>query len=235
MKIQIAGPGCPRCEATERNVFNACAELDLPADVSSSATLFRNAVFEAYDPLALNAQHGLTEGVYFTRGMDTETLGMELSLRRPLTRRVGGFAAYTLSRSTVHPRGYTGQRRTFLTSYDRTHVLQFGLSSDLGSGWRAGTRSVFYTGSPAFPTISRPDGPRLRPFYRLDARLEKRWRFGATGWIAFVLEGTNLTFAREQVVAQKCDQNVGRPRWDLCPPEEIGPVTIPSIGVEAGF
>ena len=34
MKIQIAGPGCPRCEATERNVFNACAELDLAADIS---------------------------------------------------------------------------------------------------------------------------------------------------------------------------------------------------------
>jgi small redox-active disulfide protein 2 len=34
MKIQIVGPGCPRCEATERNVFNACAELDLPADIS---------------------------------------------------------------------------------------------------------------------------------------------------------------------------------------------------------
>ncbi len=34
MKIQIVGPGCPRCEATERNVFNACAELDLAADIS---------------------------------------------------------------------------------------------------------------------------------------------------------------------------------------------------------
>ena len=34
MKIQIAGPGCPRCQATERNVINACAELDLAADVS---------------------------------------------------------------------------------------------------------------------------------------------------------------------------------------------------------
>lgn len=34
MKIQIAGPGCPRCEATERNVFNACAELNLAAHIS---------------------------------------------------------------------------------------------------------------------------------------------------------------------------------------------------------
>jgi small redox-active disulfide protein 2 len=34
MKIQIAGPGCPRCRATEQNVINACAQLDLAADIS---------------------------------------------------------------------------------------------------------------------------------------------------------------------------------------------------------
>jgi small redox-active disulfide protein 2 len=34
MKIQIAGPGCPNCQTTERNVVNACAELDLAAEIS---------------------------------------------------------------------------------------------------------------------------------------------------------------------------------------------------------
>ena len=34
MKIQVAGPGCSRCQTTETNVFNACAELDLAADIS---------------------------------------------------------------------------------------------------------------------------------------------------------------------------------------------------------
>ena len=34
MKIQVAGPGCPNCQTTERNVFNACAELNLPANIS---------------------------------------------------------------------------------------------------------------------------------------------------------------------------------------------------------
>jgi small redox-active disulfide protein 2 len=33
MKIQIVGPGCGRCQTTERNVINACAELDLAADI----------------------------------------------------------------------------------------------------------------------------------------------------------------------------------------------------------
>ena len=34
MKIIVAGPGCPRCQETERQVFNACAELNLDADIS---------------------------------------------------------------------------------------------------------------------------------------------------------------------------------------------------------
>ena len=34
LKIQVAGPGCPNCQTTEKNVFNACAELNLPANIS---------------------------------------------------------------------------------------------------------------------------------------------------------------------------------------------------------
>lgn len=34
MEIQVAGPGCPRCHATEKNVINACAELNLAAKIS---------------------------------------------------------------------------------------------------------------------------------------------------------------------------------------------------------
>jgi len=34
MKTQVAGPGCPRCHATEKNVRDACAQLNLGADIS---------------------------------------------------------------------------------------------------------------------------------------------------------------------------------------------------------
>ncbi len=34
MKIQIAGPGCINCKTTEQRMFNACAELNLDADIS---------------------------------------------------------------------------------------------------------------------------------------------------------------------------------------------------------
>lgn len=34
MEIVVAGPGCSRCQVTEKNVFNAAAELNLDADIS---------------------------------------------------------------------------------------------------------------------------------------------------------------------------------------------------------
>jgi len=34
MRIQVAGPGCPNCQTTEKSVLNACAELNLDADIS---------------------------------------------------------------------------------------------------------------------------------------------------------------------------------------------------------
>ena len=34
MKIQVAGPGCPRCIETEKNVREACSQLNLAADIS---------------------------------------------------------------------------------------------------------------------------------------------------------------------------------------------------------
>ena len=34
MKIQVAGPGCMNCKTAEQRVINACAELDVAADIS---------------------------------------------------------------------------------------------------------------------------------------------------------------------------------------------------------
>jgi small redox-active disulfide protein 2 len=34
MKIQVAGPGCMNCKTAGQRVINACAELDVDADVS---------------------------------------------------------------------------------------------------------------------------------------------------------------------------------------------------------
>ena len=34
MKIQVAGPGCARCHAVEKNVIEAVTELGIDADIS---------------------------------------------------------------------------------------------------------------------------------------------------------------------------------------------------------
>ncbi|MCX5835098.1 MAG: MTH895/ArsE family thioredoxin-like protein [Deltaproteobacteria bacterium] len=34
MKIQVCGPGCARCNATEKNVIEACAQMNLPAEIT---------------------------------------------------------------------------------------------------------------------------------------------------------------------------------------------------------
>ncbi|MGQ9473205.1 MAG: thioredoxin family protein [Candidatus Caldatribacteriaceae bacterium] len=34
MKIQVVGPGCPKCQAVEANLKKACAEMGLQAEIS---------------------------------------------------------------------------------------------------------------------------------------------------------------------------------------------------------
>jgi len=77
---------------------------------------------------------------------------------------------------------------------------------------------------------------RLPTFYRLDVRLEKRWRAFGNGYVAFVVEGMNVTLSKEAIAAQcNSDGTLFPLKYDTCKPEYIGPVTVPSIGVEAGM
>ena len=67
---------------------------------------------------------------------------------------------------------------------------------------------MFYTGTP----YSKLDGSIPMPpyrayrnssFYRVDFRLEKRWRLGQQGSIAFVVEGQNVFLPKG--VPVRCD------------------------------
>ena len=99
------------------------------------------------------------------------SVGLELFVRRPLTRRLGGFVSYTLSRSM---RSIGAE--SFPARFDRTHVFNLALGYDLGRNWRAGTRFVVYTGFPAEDLESRST-PLGTPFARsrvLPCRLPPR-------------------------------------------------------------
>jgi len=173
--------------------------------------------------------------------------GLEVLVRAPLSNRLNGWLSYTLSRTTreAHFAQRSGGETlaTVPSEFDRTHVLNTSLSYLLGRGWRAGGRFVFYTGTPySARDGSWPAPPynsyRTPPFFRVDLRLEKRWRLGETGSLAFVLEGLNVTMSKE-VTGLGLDCN-GKPTADgsvttTCQQSTAGPITIPSVGIEAFF
>ncbi len=207
-------------------------ELDLPEDFTASLTFFDNVFLEMTDVLSVarntqgpNGEEQDELDQLLTRSLGS-SMGFEVFIRRPLTRRLGGFLSYTLSRSM---RSIGSER--FPARFDRAHVLNLALGYDLGRRWRAGTRVVFYTGFPAEDLdleLPRSEHPaRIPAFYRIDLRLEKRWRIGERAWWAFVIEMLNATLNKE-VISVNC--NAVR-----CRNEEIGPVTIPSIGAEFVF
>ena len=228
---------------------SAGIELKLPHGYSASASVFQSALLDVTDYFGTGADASRDEDVLKTEddpdgatpgtnppliGGDVErvldrslghSLGLELMLRRALTRRFGALLAYTLSRST---RSF--QRERLPSAFDRRHVLNVAAAYDLGRGWRAGGRFLFYTGRPSYVTSADGDisvRGRLPSFFRLDVRLEKRWQLGDHGFWALVFEVLNAS-AQKEVLSEACGA-AG------CKPEIVGPVTIPSAGVEVFF
>jgi hypothetical protein len=89
---------------------------------------------------------------------------------------------------------------------------------------------VLYSGAPVLD-LSDDDvtvKKRLPPFYRLDFRVEKRWTIGESGFVTLVLEMLNTFLARE-ALGESCNE------LGVCTPDRLGPIAIPSFGVEGGF
>jgi hypothetical protein len=200
-----------------------------PGGVTSTVTVFQNALFNGTDRLSMTGfRQGGALGISPIVPPDARTLGrsvgVELQIKRDLTRRLGGFIAYTLARSVRSVGIVEGP-----SALDRTHVLNFALGYDLGRHWRAGLRAVFYTGVPAKTAYlaAAASPPRAPPFYRFDWRLEKRWPFTDERYISLVFEFLNVTLNTE-VTRLSCSAF-------YCREERVGPVSAPSIGVEAGF
>ena len=71
-------------------------------------------------------------------------------------------------------------------------------------------------------------------FFRVDVRLEKRWPLGKTGSLALVVEGQNVTLSKEVSNSDlHCMGSAGMPT--RCTYGRVGPITIPSLGLEAFF
>jgi hypothetical protein len=114
--------------------------------------------------------------------------------------------SYTLTFATLHAPGAPSLSDPF----ERRHQLSTVASYDLGAGFRAGGRFVFYTGAPFTTTTAfesnggtvsnewiNPSTLRPSPFWRLDARVEKRWSLSQNASVGVALEWLNATLNRE--------------------------------------
>ncbi len=214
---------------------SAGIEADLPWDVSATVTAFRDAFFNLSDALGDVSLGNPSSLDTFKQRIDGDAYGLEVMVRRRLTRRLGGLISYTLSRSERLTAG-----GMVPSAFDRTHVLNVAGSYDLGHGVKAGTRMMLYTGFPVDNT--NPGAGRTPAFFRFDARVEKRWSiFDNRGWLSLVFEAQNAFGAKETVqeapiCATTLTANGSCPRYTgAYQPTVIGPVTVPSIGLEGGF
>lgn len=122
-------------------------------------------------------------------GVTTRNYGLELLLRRPLTRRLYGWLAYTAMRSQtlVQARGPEAGER-YPADFDQRHNLAVIASVKLRRGWQVGGRFRLVSGTPYTPLLGalqvqgsfQPisgvyNSARFPPFHQLDLRVDRRW------------------------------------------------------------
>jgi hypothetical protein len=204
---------------------SAGLQLELPGDLRLEATLFQMALFNLSDSVGISRIDNGDRSIDESTRSTGSSRGLELQLRRGLSHDLGGYLSYTLSTS----RRFAG-RAEGPALFDRSHVLSGALSYRWGRGYHSGLRGTFYTGVPAdvaYLAAAR-NPPRSTPFYRLDTRLEKRWPLNDQGaYWALVLEVLNTTLNKE-ALGDSCNAHV-------CRENRVGPLTVPSLGLEALF
>ena len=249
------GEGLERSAQTSHGI-----EWALPLAISLTTTFFASRTLGLADVFAAcpGARNAFTDGNACTTRSSGNAFGLEVYAKRPITEKLTGFLSYTLSRATrTIPVSVFGSafarfasleleddgRLVIPSDYDRTHVLNAAIAYALGRGYRAGLRFMIYSGRPYTPTRgdgsfkAAPNSARLPLFYRFDVRLEKKWTFANDRSISAVLEGMNVTLRKEAngvtcgVTPREDDIDLG----NGCVADVIGPIAIPSLGIEAVF
>jgi hypothetical protein len=204
---------------------SAGVRLNLPSDLTFEATVFQSASFNLSDGPGVSRLDNGDDTVDETSRSLGSSRGLELSLRRRLTRTLGGYLSYTLSRTERFLGRISGP-----ALFDRRHVLSGALAYTFSPNVHLGLRGSFYTGIPAdvaYVEAARTP-PRTSPYYRIDVRAERRFRIGTNGaYISIVLEMLNATLS-EEALGKSCNAYV-------CREDKVGPVAIPSTGLEAVF
>jgi TonB dependent receptor/TonB-dependent Receptor Plug Domain/Gram-negative bacterial TonB protein C-terminal len=209
--------------------LSAGAEVKLPADWTATADVFLHDYSGLVDYIE-SCPHGAD-----TCTFDGRAVGLELLVRRSLGKQLTGWVSYTLSRAE-RDSFYQGASLRRLSEFDRTHVANLVLAADLGRRWRGGARLVTYSGLPYSTTTGTVGPPDARgpPFVRLDVRVEKRWN-ALGGSMALVFEWLNALLSKEALGTSCSEVFSGERLVPRCGPAEVGPITFPSVGVEAAW
>jgi hypothetical protein len=223
-------PGVPAAQvgSLERGLvhgmhLSSSMRIALPAELSLSVGGFESRYQNVVDPLGQAREFRLDAATLEER-QNLLARGLELRIGRPLTRRVGGYLAYTLSWATRR----SGAQQTW-SGYDRRHVLQGALALELWWKVRAGVRGLYYSGFPALEIGddgAHPSSRRAPGYVRFDFRLERPFRVTDRLELSVVAEMLNANAAKE-ALRYECG---GR-----CELVTAGPIVLPSIGVEAVF
>ncbi|MEZ4381091.1 MAG: carboxypeptidase regulatory-like domain-containing protein [Nannocystaceae bacterium] len=168
--------------------------------------------------------------------------GLETMLRLAPQRRLFGWAAYTLSRSTRDFR--VGGSAP--SDWDQRHILNVVLGYRIGRKWSFGGRVHFHTGRPytaaldgqtfADALAQNRNNRRLTPFFQLDVRVERRWTF-RTWTLMAMLDVINSTYASEVFACLAPGDNEGTSMVfgaDGCDAQALRYV-LPSIGLRGVF
>jgi hypothetical protein len=183
----------------------------------SVLTDLRDPVLVMPDPLADN----------FLVRRDARSYGIEVMVRRPITERLFGWLAYTLSKSQrALPGGVIGP-----SDWDQRHVLNAVLGYR-GGGYTLGARGHFNSGRPVLiDRGSAQEFVRLPAFYQLDLRVERRILFDRFTLDVF-LEVANATATR-QVVELPRQSAIGQPAGEVS--GQSYRLVLPSLGVHGEF
>jgi hypothetical protein len=207
---------------------SSALRVSLPLDSSLSVGAFESRYRDVVDPLG-QAREFRLDAASLDQRQSLLARGLELRFGRPLTRRIGGFASYTLSWATRQASGPAAEAETY-SGYDRRHVLQGALAVALWWKLRASLRGLYYSGFPALQIGDGgavPSSSRRAPgYFRLDWRLERPFKITQRLELSVVAEMLNATGARE-ALRYECGTR--------CELVTAGPIVLPSVGVEATF
>jgi len=200
-------------------------DFSLPWEIDFSLGGFASVTTNLSDPIGGAQNFSFDETSADTRVLG-RAVGLEVFLKRPLTRRLGGLLSYTFS-TTLR----SDERLSTIAGYDRPHLLNAALTYDLGRHWQASAKGVLGSGIPGgYATRDGTSftGSRSAPLVRLDLKLAKRWYVSEHFNWGLNFEVLNAGYGTT-LVSRECTRRGG------CTDEGTIAVPIPSIGVDAAW